>query len=303
MVNPGMKARGRFNKLIESVNRSMSKKKSKLPLLLICILLVGVIVVAFIPVGNNHAATSGEFPAADTAANAESLSFSALEAVVIPDSIPAKMLNYTGFNVSFNPRAHQPNYVAWTLEPHETDGANKRDGVGFLTDDTVPGCATIADYKRSGFDRGHMAPAADMKWSAEAMQQCHYLTNICPQDKSLNTGAWSTVEKNSRKWALRHGPIIIIAGPVLSDYMPRSIGPTGIPVPERFFKVVLAPEADPPMGIGFIMPNSYVDGGAQTTAVSIDEVERVTGFDFFSALPDDVESEVEQQCALHKWNR
>lgn len=85
--------------------------------------------------------------------------------------------------------------------------------------------------------------------------------------------------------------------------MPRTIGPSGIPVPERFFKVILAPRADPPMGIAFIMPNSYVEGGAQATVTSIDEVETITGFDFFSALPDDIETEVEQQNSLRRWNR
>lgn len=135
------------------------------------------------------------------------------------------------------------------------------------------------------------------------MSDCHLLTNMCPQDNRLNAGAWATVEKNARKWALKHGPLVIIAGPVLTDIMPRTIGPSGIPVPERFFKVILAPRADPPMGIAFIMPNSYVEGGAQATVTSIDEVETITGFDFFSALPDDIETEVEQQNSLRRWNR
>lgn len=290
----------------------MAKKKSKLPLLLIILLLAGVIIVAFIPVGDDAAdsdldADDTEVVADDSADQSapapDAPQFAALEAVVMPADIPAKALTYTGFSVSFNPEAHQPNYVAWTIEPDETDGEHSRANASFIPDDTVAGCATLADYKRSGFDRGHMAPAADMKWSPEAMHDCHYLTNICPQDKSLNTGAWSTVEKNSRKWAMRHGPIVIIAGPILSDYMPRTIGETKIPVPERFFKVILAPEANPPMGIGFVMPNTYVEGGAQTTAVTIDQVEQITGFDFFAALPDSIENDVERQCALHKWNR
>ena len=96
---------------------------------------------------------------------------------------------------------------------------------------------------------------------------------------------------------------MIVAGPVLSDRLTRTIGQSEIPVPERFFKVILAPEANPPMGIGFIMPNSYVEGGAQSTVVSIDQVEAVTGFDFFAALPDSIENIVESQNSIRIWNK
>ena len=228
---------------------------------------------------------------------------SSLEKVIIPDSLNNVMLYYEGFTVAFNSAEHQPNYVVWTLTPEHTDGPFTRDDAKFLPDENVEGCATLADYRNSGFDRGHLAPAADMKWSAKAMADCHLLTNMCPQVNSLNSGAWATVEKNARKWALDYGPLVIVAGPVLSDFLTRSIGNTPVPVPERFFKVIVAPEANPPMGIGFIMPNSYVEGGAQATVVSIDDVEAVTGFDFFSALPDDIENVVEKQARLSLWNR
>lgn len=259
---------------------------------LIALLLTAVVVVAFIP-----------FESKEKQREENEVGGLSLESVIIPDSTPNKILQYEGFTVGFNPEMHQPNYVVWTLDPDETDGNNSRAGVQFLPDDNVEGCATLDDYRYSGFDRGHMAPAADMKWSEKAMADCHLLTNMCPQDKSLNAGAWATVEKNSRKWALKHGPLVIVCGPVLSDRLTRSIGQSPVPVPERFFKVILAPEANPPMGIGFIMPNSYVEGGAQSAAVSIDEIEEITGFDFFSELPDDVEAQVESQNKFRLWNK
>lgn len=227
-----------------------------------------------------------------------------LQAVGMPASVLEQIVDYEGFTVSYNADAHQPNYVAWELTAEETKGGIKRD-VNFDVDRSVRGTAELADYKNSGYDRGHMIPAADVKWDAEAMRASHLLTNICPQDHKLNVGAWATLEANCREWACRDSAIVIVCGPVLSDYMPRSIGADGreIPVPERFFKVVLAPYANPPRGIGFIMANSAINGGVQTTAVSIDEVEAVTGFDFFAALPDDIEQEVEAQCAYHQWQR
>lgn len=223
--------------------------------------------------------------------------------VSIPDTVPSQMLAYTGFTVSFNPGAHQPNYVAWELTADETAGDIARSS-DFAPDPSADGCATLADYRRSGFDRGHMIPAADVKWSAEAMTESHLLTNISPQDHRLNAGAWATLEANCRQWAVRDSAIIIIAGPVLSDRMPRTIGTDNtIPVPERFFKVVLAPYSVPPRGIAFIMPNGNVNGGVQATATTIDDVEAITGFDFFAALPDEIENEVESQCEYHVWQR
>ena len=226
-----------------------------------------------------------------------------LEVAVADSTLCQQIVEYPGFVVSFNSQMHQPNYVAWELTAEESSAEGRREQ-NFDTDDAVEGSATLADYRRSGFDRGHMMPAADAKWSGEAMKATFYLTNICPQDHKLNAGAWANLESNCRAWAERDSAIIIVCGPVLSDRMPRSIGTSGqIPVPERFFKVVLAPYSNPPRGIGFVMNNGPVAGGVQATAVSIDEVEAITGFDFFAALPDEIEEEVEAQCAYHIWQR
>lgn len=222
--------------------------------------------------------------------------------VRVPAVLANSDVDYTGFRVGFNAGKHVPNYVAWELTAERTEGAYSRKGVPFQADADVDGCAVTADYRRSGFDRGHMAPAADMKWDSVAMIQCHYLTNIAPQAQQLNTGAWNRLENLCRKWARRYGRIFIVAGPVLTDSLTRHIGRTGVVVPDRYFKVVVAPDAQPPMGIGFMMPNAYVEGGVQQTAMSIDNVEAITGLDFFSALPDSVEADVEAQTSFHQWN-
>lgn len=226
---------------------------------------------------------------------------SELEEVVIPDELEEIKADYTGFRVSFNPAHRIPNYVVWELTRDEANGqvARKND---FHPDPNVYGCPSLSDYKRSGFDRGHMAPAADMKWDERAMYDSHVLTNMCPQDNSINTGRWNSIEKLERKWAQRDSALIIIAGPVLSDEITRTIG-KGVSVPERFFKVMLAPFANPPRAIGFIVPNSPTEDGVERLCVSVDEVEAVTGYDFFSALPDDVENEVERASNFKLWQR
>ncbi len=224
--------------------------------------------------------------------------------VVIPAGTPSQILHYPGFTVDFNPEYHQPNWVAWELTRAEAQSAeSSRKNSAFAPDLSVEGCATLADYKNSGYDRGHLCPAGDMKWSQESMDACFLLTNMSPQDHQLNNGAWKNLEEKCRTWAIRDSAIIIICGPVLTDKLPRSIGQTPVPVPERFFKVVLAPYANPVRAIGFIMPNSKVAGGMQATAVSVDEVEQITGFDFFSALPDDIENRVEAECNFPRWEK
>ncbi len=225
-----------------------------------------------------------------------------LTRVVIPDETPEIMVDYEGFTVSFNPAHHQPNYVVWELTADEVNGTVARTSK-FKSDPDVYGCATLDDYRKSGFDRGHMAPAADMKWSEQAMIDSHYLTNISPQDHLLNGGRWATLENKCREWAVRDSALIIICGPVLSDRMTRSIGRSKVSVPERFFKVILAPYTTPPRAIGFIMQNMGEKTDIYSSAVSVDEIETITGFDFFSALPDEIENEIEATANYAPWQR
>ena len=201
------------------------------------------------------------------------------------------------------PETHQPNWVSWELLPSETDGESGRSDK-FRGDDSVEGSAETWDYSYSGYDRGHMAPAGDMKWSPKAMEESFLMTNICPQAADLNRGSWKKLEEKCRQKAIADSAIIIVCGPIFrKGEAVERIGETGVAVPRQFFKVILSPYADPPTAIGFIMPNGPVPGGMQTHAVSVDSVEAVTGHDFFSALPDQLEQQLEKQCNFPAWSR
>lgn len=226
-----------------------------------------------------------------------------LEAVITNPDLPEKLISYTGMTVSFNPETHQPNWVSWELLPSETDGESGRSDK-FRGDDSVEGSAETWDYSYSGYDRGHMAPAGDMKWSPKAMEESFLMTNICPQAADLNRGSWKKLEEKCRQKAIADSAIIIVCGPIFrKGEAVERIGETGVAVPRQFFKVILSPYADPPTAIGFIMPNGPVPGGMQTHAVSVDSVEAVTGHDFFSALPDQLEQQLEKQCNFPAWSR
>lgn len=225
-----------------------------------------------------------------------------LEYVVTNPALDEEMVHYTGMTVSFNPRLHVPNWVAYELTADEADGQEPRYKT-FAVDPDVEGCATPDDYRNSGYDRGHMAPAADMKWDATAMRESFYMTNIAPQSNTLNRGTWGKMEEKCRARARRDSAIIIISGPVLTDPVEMHIGATGVAVPQRFFKVVLSPYASPPRAIGFLVPNGYVKGGMQECAVTVDSVESVTGHDFFSLLPDEIENQVESHKDFLRWSQ
>ncbi|MEF2643418.1 MAG: DNA/RNA non-specific endonuclease [Paramuribaculum sp.] len=234
-------------------------------------------------------------------ADAQAVGTENLTKVITPKGTPEQIVSYPGMTVSFNSAKHVPNWVAWELTASMAEGKVPRES-GFYNDPDVAGCAETYDYSYSGYDRGHMAPAGDMKWSSDAMHATFSLANICPQAHSLNSGSWKKLEEKCRTWAKADSSIIIVCGPVLTDNIREYIGDTRVAVPQRFFKVILAPHANPVRGIGFIMPNDKVPGGMQAAAVSIDDVEKATGLDFFSSLPDEIENEVEKQCDFHRWS-
>ncbi|MDY4882557.1 MAG: DNA/RNA non-specific endonuclease [Muribaculaceae bacterium] len=221
--------------------------------------------------------------------------------VKLPSGMKNVVCHYSGFTSYFNPETHIPNCVAYEIIESETTGDEPRKK-SFEADHTIDGCAESSDYRNSGYDRGHMAPAADMKWSKEAMEESFLITNICPQVKSLNSGIWHRLEQRVREWAARDSSIIVVCGPIFTPGKPvEQIGEIGVAVPHRFFKALYAPGRN--IGIAFIFDNDKVKGELRKYAVTIDSVERETGLDLFYNLPDDIENEVENQCNYKLWEK
>ena len=145
-----------------------------------------------------------------------------------------------------------------------------------------------------------MCPSADNRWSQEAQRDCFLLTNICPQLHALNDGDWRILEEQCRSWARQWGDLYIVCGPVLTHQRHRRIGQHRVTVPEAFFKVIVCLNGTP-RGIGFIYRNERGRHPQAEYVNSIDEVERITGIDFFASLPDDVEDQVERTARLADW--
>ena len=211
------------------------------------------------------------------------------------------LLSRKRYTVSYNVKNKIPDWVAWQLYFEHSEGPYKRLGT-YLEDYSVPTPrATDNDYRGSGWSHGHMCPAGDNKWDEDAMRESNLLTNICPQDGRLNSGLWNKIEQDCRKWAKKYGVIYIVCGPVLLNKEHETIGENKVVVPEAFFKVVLCMNPKP-KAIGFVVRNNAGTKKRDQFINTIDEVERITGIDFFPALPDDIENEVESYSNINDWN-
>lgn len=211
-----------------------------------------------------------------------------------------QIIRRKAFVISYNNGTKLPNWVAWHLTSEHTDGEYKRINTFFEDVDVPAPRATNADYHGSGWTHGHMCPAADNKWDMEAMRESNILTNICPQDGQLNTGLWNRLEQDCRIWARKYGDIYIVCGPVLLNREHKTIGKNKVVVPEAFFKVILRMNPKP-ASLGFIVRNNKGKKKRDQYINTIDDVERITGIDFFPALPDEIENEVESNYNLNDW--
>lgn len=212
------------------------------------------------------------------------------------------IVSHTGYTLSYAEEYEVPYWVAYSLTRDEviTQTAERKDN--FRADSLIPtGSAALADYRKSGYDRGHMAPAADFRWSEEAMSDTFYLSNMCPQVHAFNAGIWSDLESAVRSIAYEDEEIYVVTGPVLTDGPYETIGENNVAVPKYFYKVILDYTEPVIKAIGFIMPNENSSEPLSYFALSVDEVEEITQIDFFPALPDDIEEVVEAQCDPSLW--
>ncbi len=216
------------------------------------------------------------------------------------------LLKREGYYVSYNKERRVPNWVAWRLTADHTSGKHHRGEQMFAEDMEVPSPrATDSDYSGSGYDRGHLCPSGDNKWSAKAQTESFLFTNVCPQNHELNKGDWNDLEQQCRYWAKRQGTLYIVAGPVFYKGVrkTKTIGRNKVAVPDAFFKVLLA-DGRKAKAIGFVYPNKGEQNDMTHYVKSVDEIERITGFDFFPMLDDRVENQVEAagyQTMVDEW--
>jgi len=210
------------------------------------------------------------------------------------------VVKHYAYSLSYNEPNEQANWVAYELTSDETISIFKRSNK-FIQDPLITtGTADDQDYAGNGYDKGHLAPAGDMGWSATSMKESFYYSNMSPQVPSFNRGVWKRFEELVRSWANEYKSVYVVTGPVLTSGL-KSIGHDHVSVPKYFYKVILDYHAPRVKGIGFIIPNAASQEPLQRYAVTIDRVEKVTGIDFFSALPDPQEKTIEATLNINAW--
>ena len=209
------------------------------------------------------------------------------------------VLSRLGYRLGYDNISRQAVWVAYRLTRNKLAEPPVARSNRFHSDPEVSASADPKDYTRSGFDRGHLAPAADMSSSDEEMIESFLMTNISPQTPSVNRGIWKRLERKVRDWAIKENSIYIITGPVHPrESHLRPIGENQVAVPESFYKVILD-ESEPRKMIGFVIPNTATTNSFWSFAMSVDEVETLTGLDFFHGIPG--ERKLEATCNPKDW--
>ena len=199
------------------------------------------------------------------------------------------VVHHSAYSLEYSESDEQARWVAYMLCRSRLDGPyNRRATAGcqFRGDKAVrTKSATPADYKGSGYSRGHLVPAADMKWDSLAQVETFLLSNISPQRDYFNSGVWNRMEMQVRRWAETYDTLFIVTGPLLTDCNPEHIGDNQVTVPTAFYKAVYIPSLN--QAVGFLIPHEKSKAPLHTFAMSIDELETKTGIDFFAGIPNE----------------
>ncbi len=217
------------------------------------------------------------------------------------------IVRHEGYTAAYNHLTLTSDWVAWELTAAEVAG-NIDGQYSFSRDPDVQfPKASREDYSNSGWDKGHMAPRADMKWSHRALEESYYFTNVCPQDHEMNSQAWRKIEELTRRLASRYGSVLVVCGPIYDSVDHRHIGPACVHVPDRFFKALAVNINGEWQTVGFLVENNRQTRSPRTYAVTVDEVEAAIAgsrpnrlqLNLFPMLPEESETTYEWNI----WNR
>ncbi len=222
----------------------------------------------------------------------------------LPKDDKSEVIHHQYYSLGYNEDYEVPNWVAYRLTEESLKAKNVPRAKRFKTDNDVDRkSAKHSDYSHSGYTRGHMAPAGDMAFSTDAMQESFFMSNMTPQTRTLNAGIWRELEENVRDWAYDNDELYIVSGPLFNSSDPKRIGKsTKVAVPDAFYKALLDIEGRKKKAIGFIIPHEKSDLHLKEYAVSVDEIEKLTGIEMFDDLmEDDEEALLEGQYDMQKW--
>ncbi len=213
-----------------------------------------------------------------------------------------KLIDHHYYTLSYSEKHEQAEWVTYEMDVRRLV-KNVERGDNFRQDKDIPtGSASVDDYYGSGYDRGHLVPAADMQFSSDAMYSSFLMSNVCPQERSFNRGIWRELEEQVRDWTRGYKHLYIVTGPVLTKRAKARIGEVNdVTVPAAFYKILLDYEGPEQKAVAFVIPNEKSGKPLDYYAMSVDEAEDITGIDFFADLPDRIEDKLEKTYSVGRW--
>jgi len=203
-----------------------------------------------------------------------------------------ELVHHTYYSLSYVEKNEQAEWVAYMVDRAMLNVPNLDRYGHFDADVSVNSkSANHNDYSNSGYTRGHLVPAGDMAFDSTAMRESFLMSNISPQIREFNNGIWKELEENVRDWTYKAGKLYIISGPIFNDSIKKIGKGNKIAIPDAFFKVLLDFEDSEKKAIGFIIPNILSTNRIEEYMTTVDEIEKITGFDFFNDMINDEEEE------------
>ena len=205
------------------------------------------------------------------------------------------------YTLAYNEKTEQAVWIAYSLSADNLKNAQFKRKDNFMSDpDVSTESSSPTDYAKSGYDRGHLAPAADFTWTKEGLDESFYMSNMSPQVPEFNRGIWKKLEEQVRTWAKENHKLYIVTGPIIEKRADK-IGKNKVSVPQYYYKAILDIQQPELKAIGFLIKNEKSSEDIMSFAISIDELEEATGLDFFPSVPDELEEKLERTIDKNVW--
>lgn len=219
----------------------------------------------------------------------------------LPTSTTGQVIHHEGYSLSYSEPHEQAEWVAYELKKEHLSNSNFKRPYFEIDKAVKTGAADWRNYRNSGYDRGHLCPAGDRKYSKEAHDETFLTSNISPQRNEFNSGIWNRLEQKVRYWASKYDGVFVVTGGVLKGPM-ETIGQEKVAVPKHFYKVLIDVNTGEPKMIAFLIPHEPSNKPLHEFVVSVDSLEALTGIDFFPELEDDVEDRLEASSDYKAWS-
>ncbi|TDQ22788.1 DNA/RNA non-specific endonuclease [Tenacibaculum caenipelagi] len=218
-----------------------------------------------------------------------------------PTSTTGVIIKHNSYQLSYNEKHEQAEWVAYSLDKSDIVYTNRKRPFFIVDPKVKTKSADWRNYKKSGYDKGHLCPAGDRRASQKAHDETFYTSNISPQNHEFNAGIWNKLEQKTRYWTKKYNHLYVVTGGILEPNL-KTIGKENVSVPNYFYKVLLDYTQPEIKAIAFLLPHKESNKPLHDFVVSIDELEQKTGIDFFPELPDSIENQLEASTDYKNWS-